>query len=42
MERQDDVIELIELGTASLETKGFGPGNIDVGIAQQVVGLADD
>ncbi|MEW9856674.1 benenodin family lasso peptide [Novosphingobium sp. M1R2S20] len=39
MEREDD---LIELGAASIETKGLGPGNTDVGIALQPVGLADD
>jgi hypothetical protein len=39
MERNDDVIEL---GTASVETQGLGGQNPDVGIGQDVAGLSDD
>lgn len=39
MERNDDVIEL---GTASIETQGLGGQNPDVGIGQDVAGLSDD
>lgn len=39
MEREDTVIEL---GSASTETKGNSPGLTDVGIAQQGPGLSDD
>jgi len=34
--------DFIEIGTASIETKGLGPGDTDVGIALQPVGLAED
>jgi hypothetical protein len=39
MEREDDVIDL---GTASIETRGpFGPKE-DIGLGQVPAGLADD
>lgn len=39
MEREDDVIDL---GTASIETQGDDGANPDVGITQRGLGLADD
>ncbi|WP_395396468.1 benenodin family lasso peptide (plasmid) [Novosphingobium sp. BL-8A] len=39
MERNDDVIEL---GTASIETQGLGGQNPDFGIGDPLVGLAED
>jgi hypothetical protein len=39
MEREDEVIEL---GTASIETQGNDGLNPDLGIGQAVAGLTDD
>lgn len=39
MEREDDVIEL---GTATIETKGGDGQLIDVRNSQQLAGIADD